>query len=163
MAKALSTIPPSSSVAKLLEPGVGAAALKPARPPAGLRGDGDAGLREDGDAGPRGPTHAVPEPSGGAADIKRELTLTRSSNQALDELVALYQRTTGSRVHASHVMRALLRAVSLYLPEIERAATALGPLRRARHGPGREAERDAFEDRLAESLLAGLRARGRAG
>src|SRR5215468_6118489 len=98
MPKALSTIPPSSSVAKLLEPGVGAAALKPARPLTGLR--------EDGDAGPQAPTHAVPEPSGEAADIKRELTLTRTTGQALDELVTVYQRTTGSRVHASHVMRA---------------------------------------------------------
>src|SRR5262245_41835888 len=155
MPKALSTIPPSSSVAKLLEPGVGAAALRPARPPAGLRGDGG--------AGPREPAQVAPEPSGEAADIKRELTLTRTTDQALDELVTVYQRTTGSRVHASHVMRALLRAVSLSLSEIERSAAALGPLRRPSNAPGREAERDAFEARLAESLLAGLRARGRAG
>src|SRR5262249_26455844 len=124
-------------------------------PPAGMRGDGGAGLRE--------PVHAVPEPTGETADIKRELTLTRSTDQALDELVAVYQRTTGSRVHASHVMRALLRAVSLSLPEIERSAAALGPLRRPSNAPGREAERDAFEAQLAESLLAGMRARGRAG
>jgi Arc/MetJ-type ribon-helix-helix transcriptional regulator len=105
----------------------------------------------------------VPEPTGEPADVKRELTLTRSTDQTLDELVALYQRATGSRVHASHVMRALLRALSLALPEIERSATALGPLRRPSNAPGREAERDEFEARLAESLLAGLRARGHAG
>jgi hypothetical protein len=105
----------------------------------------------------------VPEPSGEAADVKRELTLTRSTDQTLDELVAVYQRATGSRVHASHMMRALLRAVSLFLPEIEQSPAALGPLRRPSNAPGREAERDAFEAQLAESLLAGMRARGRAG
>ncbi len=155
MPKPLSSIPPSSSIAKLLEPGVGAAAVKPAPAQAGMRAGGDAGARE--------PVSVQPEPTGEPADVKRELTLTRSTDETLDELVLVYQRATGSRVHASHVMRALLRALSLSLPEIERSATGLGPLRRPSNAPGREAERDAFEARLADSLLAGLRARGRAG
>jgi hypothetical protein len=60
-------------------------------------------------------------------------------------------------------MRALLRALGPSMPEVERATAGLGPIRRPSNASGREAERDAFEIRLAESLLAGLRARGRAG
>jgi hypothetical protein len=156
MPKPLITIPPSSSVAKLLEPGVGAAAMKPAAPQAGVRGGGDAGPREPAPAG-------TPEPTGEAADVKRELTLTRTTDRTLDDLVAIYQRATGARVHASHVMRALLRALRSSLPEVERAAAGLGPIRRPSNAPGREAERDAFEIKLSESLLAGLRAGGGAG
>jgi hypothetical protein len=156
MPKPLITTPPSSSVAKLLEPGVGAAAMKPAPAHPGARAVGDAGVREPAPAGEPGPT-------GEPADIKRELTLTRTTDRTLDELVAIYQRATGSRVHASHVMRALLRALGPSLPEIDRAAAGLGPIRRPSNAPGREAERDAFEIRLAESLLAGLRAGGQAG
>jgi hypothetical protein len=147
MAKRLSTPPPSSSVAKLLEPGIGAAAIRPVNPASGA----PAGAPEGRPAAP--PPAATGEP----ADVKRELTLTRSTDETLQELVAIYQRATGCRLHASHLMRSMLRALQQLLPEIERAAESLGPLRRPSNATGREAERDAFECRLAASLLAALR------
>jgi hypothetical protein len=101
--------------------------------------------------------------TGEPADIKRELTLTRSTDDTLSELLALFQRTTGCRLHTSHLMRAMLKVLCQAMPEIEREARALGPLRRPSNASGREAERDEFESRLAASLRAGLRARGHAG
>ena len=157
MAKPLSALPPSSSVAKLLEPGIGAAAIRTFVPaPTGTPAGGEAGVRIPLQAPDPGP-QAVP--TGEAADVKREFTLTRSSDATLDELVAIYQRTTGCKLHASHVMRAVLRALGEALPEIEREAIALGPLRRPSNATGKESERDAFEARIAASLRAGMRGR----
>src|SRR3954451_13965310 len=152
MAKPLTIIPPTSSVAKLLDPGIGAAALRPVGPPAGGPVHGRAGVQE----GPAAPPRPV-APTGEPADIKREFTLTRSADGTLNELLALLQRQTGSRLHSSHLMRALLRAFQHALPEIEREAAALGTLKRPRNASGQEAERDEFEARIAAALLAGLR------
>jgi hypothetical protein len=157
VAKPLSTIPPTSSVAKLLEPGIGAAAIRPvagtpARTPAGPH----AGV-------PASSLAQAATPTGEPADIKRELTLTRTADRTVEDLLSLFQRTTGCRLHASHLMRALLHAVRLSLPEIEREAEALGPLRRPSNAVGKEAERDAFEARIAACLHAGVRAGRRAG
>src|SRR4051794_11818936 len=153
MAKPLTIIPPTSSVAKLLDPGIGAAALRPVGPPAGGPVHGRAGAQQDGPAVPPRPI----APTGEPADIKREFTLTRSADGALNELLALLQRQTGSKLHSSHLMRAILRAFQHALPEIEREAAALGPLKRPRNASGQEAERDEFEARLAAALLSGLR------
>ena len=54
MAKPLTIIPPTSSVAKLLDPGIGAAALRPVGPPAGGPVHGRAGV-QDGPAVPPRP------------------------------------------------------------------------------------------------------------
>jgi hypothetical protein len=153
MAKPLTVIPPSSSVAKLLEPGIGAAALRPVASLAGAPADGQAG----------GPAHGRPippveaNPTGEPADVKREFTLTRTADATLNELLALYQRATGCKLHSSHLMRALLHALGHALPELEQAAATLGALKRPRNAAGQEAERDEFEARIAKSLLAGLR------
>ena len=112
---------------------------------------------------PASPPARPATPTGEPADIKRELTLTRTADRTVEDLLALFQRTTGCRLHASHLMRALLHAVRLSLPEIEREAEALGPLRRPSNAGGKEAERDAFEARIAACLHAGVRAGRRAG
>ena len=167
MAKPLNSIPPSSSVAKLLEPGIGAAATRPlALPQTGSHAAPHAGVPAAPVVRDRPPFQGEPpvaHPSGEPADIKRELTLTRSTDDTLSELLALFQRTTGCRLHTSHLMRALLKVLRHAMPEVEREARALGPLRRPSNASGREAERDEFEARLAVALLAGLRARGHAG
>jgi hypothetical protein len=166
MAKPLTTIPPSSSVAKLLEPGIGAAATRPmVNPHAGRPAGPQAGAPAPShpDAAPAA-DEADPAPATGEQpDIKREFTLTRSTDDTLSELVALYQRTTGCRLHASHLMRALLKVLRQAMPDVEHEARALGPLRRPSNASGREAERDEFESRLAASLSAGLRAGRHAG
>jgi uncharacterized protein YbjT (DUF2867 family) len=155
MAKHLQTVPPTSSVAKLLEPGIGAAATRPlaSQPPrpANPGEDLPAATRPalEQDIAP-----AAGRQTGEPADIKREFTLTRGTDDTLSELLALYQRTTGCRLHSSHLMRALLRVVREAMPELEREAKALGRLRRPSNATGREAERDEFEERIAESLRA---------
>jgi hypothetical protein len=166
MAKPLTSIPPSSSVAKLLEPGIGAAATRPTAVP-------HAGMPAGPQAGAPAPSRADAAPAedeidsvpatGELPDIKREFTLTRSTDDTLSELLALYQRTTGCKLHTSHLMRSLLKALRQAMPEVEREARVLGPLRRPSNASGREAERDEFESRLAASLLAGLRAGRHAG
>src|SRR5438045_903038 len=123
MAKPLTTIPPSSSVAKLLEPGIGAAATRPmAFPHAGVPAGPQAGapaLARAEAAPAMDEADSVP-PTGEQPDIKREFTLTRSTDDTLSELVALYQRTTGCRLHASHLMRAILKVLRQAMPEVER-------------------------------------------
>src|SRR4051812_36374862 len=112
MAKPLTTTPPSSSVAKLLEPGIGAAATRPrAFPPVGMPAGPRAGAPASScpDAAPNVEETDTVAAAGEQPDIKREFTLTRSTDDTLSELVALYQRTTGCRLHASHLMRALLK------------------------------------------------------
>jgi hypothetical protein len=161
MAKPLTSLPPSSSVAKLLEPGIGAAATRPmAVPHAGMPAGPPAGAPAPSrsDAAPDADETDFTPATGEQPDIKREFTLTRSTDDTLSELLALYQRTTGCRLHTSHLMRALLKALRQAMPEVEREARVLGPLRRPSNASGREAERDEFESRLGASLLAGLRA-----
>jgi hypothetical protein len=164
MAKHLNTPPPTSSVAKLLEPGIGAAVTLPtasAPAPTTVPGAGQPAVpraEHEQDVLP-----AAGRQTGEPADIKREFTLTRGTDDTLSELLALYQRTTGCRLHSSHLMRALLRVVREAMPELEREAKALGRLRRPSNASGREAERDEFEEQLAVSLRAGLRAGGYSG
>lgn len=154
MAKPLTMSPPTSSVAKLLEPGLGAAALRPVGPPPGAPALPPTGGPVDGRTVGAPATAA---PTGEPADIKREFTLTRATDATLNELLAIYQREAACRLHSSHLMRAILRALGRALPEIEREAARLGALKRPRNAAGQEAERDEFEERLAFSLLAGLR------
>src|SRR4051812_14359581 len=114
MAKPLWKPQPTSSVAGLLEPGVGAAAIghvQAASPAAPARG--------------REPTEETGEP----ANIKREFVLTASTDRALRELVSVFERATGTTITNSHLLRAVLRVTAHALPEIERQAAGLGPLK----------------------------------
>jgi hypothetical protein len=146
MAKSLSSPQPSSSVAKLLDPGIGAAALRPV-PQAGVPAFPPAGLPEGGQA-----------LTGEPANLKREFVLTSAAEETLNRLVALYGRATGAKLANSHVLRAVLHALEHALPELEKQASHLGPLRRPSNARGHEAERDGFERRIAAALVAGLRA-----
>ena len=148
MPKPLSQPPPTSSVANLLDPGIGSAVLAavkpfPARPPAGLR-----------DREPDNPD---------AVYLKREFVLTQATDQIWKRLVSLFEAGTGTTVSNSHVLRAVLLLVADSWPDIEREVGRLGPLARPSNARGREAERVAFEQAIAGCLLAGLRERGSAG
>ncbi len=136
MAKALTSVVPSSAVARLLEPGVGRAALVEPEP-------------------------AVPKaaaPTGETPDIKREFILTQTTDDALGHLTSLYSKATGTNVTNSHFLRALLNALAHAMPEIEKQAWQIGKLRRPSNARGKEAEREEYERRIAASLLAGMRA-----
>jgi hypothetical protein len=142
MAKPLMRPQPSSAVARLLEPGIGRAALGEAVPDA-----------------PRVIPARAPAPTGETPDIKREFILTRVADDTLREAVRLLSRATGTDVTNSHFLRALLEVVAQAMPELEQGATGLGRLRRPSNARGNEAARESYERRLAEALRAGLRAR----
>ncbi len=148
MPKPLSRPSPTSSVANLLDPGIGSAVLAAVKP-----------------LPPRTPAFPLArEPDGpDAVYLKREFVLTQTADHTLKRLVGLFETATGTTVSNSHVLRAVLSLVADSWPNVEREAARLGPLARPSNAKGKEGERVAFEQALAETLLAGLRAGGKAG
>lgn len=90
--------------------------------------------------------------------VKREFVLTPATEQSLVALIDLLRRTTGARLSASHVLRALLIGIEHARPTIEAEARRLGPLKLPSNAQGRELERASFERRIAAMLVAGMRA-----
>ncbi len=135
MAKALTSVVPSSAVARLLEPGVARAALAEAEPA----------------------VRKVAAATGETPDVKREFILTQTTDDALGHLTALYSKATGTNVTNSHFLRALLGALAHAMPELEKQAWQIGKLNRPSNARGKEALREAYEKRIAASLLAGMR------
>ncbi len=141
MARTLRESPPSSSVARLLDPGAVERALAPAH--GSLRvAHSDLKIESR-------------EPAATARErpIKREILLTRETDVALDELVQIFRDATGARLTTSHVVRALLRGIKHTIPSLRRAAQQVGRVRLPSNAPAHQAERDAFEQRLAEAFM----------
>jgi hypothetical protein len=134
MAKPLSTEAPSSSVARLFEPGVARAALVEPTP-----------------------AKELPEPTGEIPEKKREFILTQTADDSLGHLTTLYSKATGTNVSNSHFLRAVLKALMTAMPEIEKEAWRVGRLRRPSNARGREADREEYERRIAASLLSAMR------
>src|SRR5262245_22311669 len=101
MPKPLSKSQPTSSVASLLQPGVGAAAL--AAPPARSEVLLPTPIVEQLPAVPR-----PSEPTGELATVLRQFTLTAAADRTLKELTATYSRATGLDLKHSEVLRAVL-------------------------------------------------------
>ena len=131
MPKPLDKPQPSSSVANMLDLGVGAAALaKPSRrenvPPTPV-------------ANELPPQPAPPaEPPGEPANIHRQFILTRSADETLKKLVRIYSRAGGVDLKSSEVMRAVLGALEHAAPELEREAARIGKLKRPKNDRGNE-------------------------
>lgn len=150
MPKPLDKPQPSSSVANMLDLGVGAAALAtPSRrehvPPTPVANDI--------------PPQPVPaEPAGEPANIHRQFILTRSADETLKKLVRIYSRAGGVDLKSSEVMRAVLIALEHAAPELEREAARTGRLKRPKNDRGNEGLRDRLERRIARAIIAGVRA-----
>ena len=150
MPKPLDKPQPTSSVANMLDLGVGAAALaKPLRrenvPPTPLANEI--------------PPQPVPaEPPGEPANIHRQFILTRSADETLKKLVRIYSRAGGVDLKGSEVMRAMLIALGHAAPELEREAARIGKLKRPKNDRGNEGLRDRLERRIARAIITGLRA-----
>lgn len=156
MPKPLTKPPATSSVANMLDPGVGAhvtakpMAVAPATPPTPVQ------------------TNPVPEranqdeirPSGEVPDIPRQFTLTSRTDRALKRLVSTYTEATGLDLKHSELLRAILVAAEHAMPELTREAQGIGRLRRPKNDRGREAEREELERRIAKAFLSGMRAAG---
>jgi hypothetical protein len=149
MPKPLDKPQPTSSVANMLDLGVGAAALaKPPRrehvPPTSVANDI-----------PPQPVQA--EPPGEPANIHRQFILTRSADDTLKKLVRIYSRAGGVDLKSSEMMRAVLVALEHAAPELEREAARIGRLKRPKNDRGNEGLRDRLERRIARAIIAGLR------
>jgi len=147
MARKLERPPPSSAVARLLDTSAISAAIAAA------------------------PTHAISEPlprartpegpqasAAATRPVKREIVLTRESDEQFQALIDACRQATGSRVTASHVARALFRVVAEAMPGIRRSLAELGPQRLPSNAPGFDHDRAHFEHRLARALARGLAA-----
>lgn len=139
MARTLRDTSPSSSIARLLDTDAAARATAP-RNAATPSAANDAIQAADATAWPD-----VVRPS----RIKREVLLCPQTDEVLDDLVRILRRSTRARVTTSHVVRALLLAVSKRLESIRRQAAHLGPRRLPSNAPGNDQARREFEELLA--------------
>lgn len=96
--------------------------------------------------------------SGETPHVKREFVLNRTTEDCLFEVVRALSRGTGTSVSNSHFLRALLKALSRALPEIERQAEKIGKLKRPPNAKDNQAEHEEFEEQLARCLHLALRA-----
>lgn len=150
MPKPLARQQPSSSVARLLEPGIAAGALASVKSNLVNQSIYDA----DSELVPNGARSATGE----LANITRQFILTESTDEILRQLVQLYSRAAGSQLTNSHILRAILKGISHAMPEIEREAERLGRIKRPRNIRGKEHERELFERKITSAFMAGMRA-----
>ncbi len=142
MAKNLRQPPPSSSVVRLLDPDAVARAVAPS-PPAPVRSDtGRADAYE----------------LQAARIVKRELGLCAETDATFERLIQALRRASGTRLSASHALRAVVRALAPHLRSIELETVRRGPRRMPSNAAGSVVERHAFETQLAECIAAGVRA-----
>ena len=89
--------------------------------------------------------------------VKREFILTKSTDEALEDVVQAFSRATGAKLTNSHFLRALMKGLAHAMPELEREASQIGELKRPGNARGKEAERDEYEETLAEAVVSALR------
>lgn len=142
MAKNLRQPPPSSSVVRLLDPDAVARAVAHS-PPSPGRADTC-----------RSGAHEVQL----ARIVKRELALCAETDATFERLIQALRRASGTRLSASHALRAVVRALAPHLRSIELETVRRGPRRMPGNAAGAVAQRYAFETQLAECIAAGVRA-----
>jgi len=154
MARTLRDPPPTSSLARLLDLDAATRATSRHRDPLTDQ-YGDRAAPIDRDARPEARSSTewpdVIRPS----RIKREVLLCCETDETLDEVVRMLRLSTRTRVTTSHVVRALLRAISRRLDDIRRQAVHLGPRRLPSNSAGSEHARRDFEEALAAIFFAG--------
>jgi len=150
MPKPLARQLPSSSVARLLEPGIAAGALASVRPSVVERSVHESDLEIV--------QSRARTATGELANITRQFILTESTDEILRQLVQLYSRAAGSQLTNSHILRAILKGIAHAMPEIEREAERLGRIKRPRNIRGKEHEREIFERKISSAFMSGMRA-----
>lgn len=141
MAKPLVHPPPSSSVARLLDMASAARAVAPV-PPAPHSMDA--------------PASAADRPS---AFLKREFVLSAEADGVFQGMLEAARRGTGTRLTASHLLRAVLRVFGEYAAGVAMQLDAIGPTRLPSNAKGSTADRIRFEDAIAEALVRGIRSK----
>lgn len=143
MAQALKTSVPTSAVARLLDPEVAERALRPKELPVEpTTRSVQASIRANS-------KRRIPV-------IKREFVLTPESEATIVRLVAMYRQSTGARLTASHLLRAVLIAADKRFDDLEREARRLETLSLPANGREYDRQRCAFENRIARAFAAGM-------
>lgn len=150
MAKPLREAQPSSSVARLLDLGAAARAIVKEE----VKKEPEEPTRhQSGDLAPL----KVAQPTGETPNVKCQVLLTPSADKTFTRLVEVYRLATGTKLTASHVVRALLTATSHCMEQLEKRAKRIGPLKLPSNARGKELERERFEARIADAFIAGIR------
>lgn len=152
MARSLRDMPPTSSVARLLDSNAAGRATRTLDPT-------DAHGHEPSEDEPAySPAGAVPAVTPKSKPTKREFLLSREADAALERLIQILRDATGTRLTASHVARALLLAAEHAAPHIRQAAELLGSETLPSNAPAYEFARRRFEGRIARAIVEGMRA-----
>jgi len=97
------------------------------------------------------------EASADIPNIQRQFILTHSADETLHDSVRLFSKTTGAKLTNSHFLRILLKGIAYAMPQLEREASKLGKLKRPSNARGNEAEREGYEQKIAEAVVAAMR------
>ncbi len=97
------------------------------------------------------------EASADIPHIKREFILTQSADETLYDTVRLFSKTTGAKLTNSHFLRILLKGIAYAMPQLEREASKLGKLKRPNNARENQAEREGYEQKIAEAVVAAMR------
>lgn len=150
MPRPLRESPPSSAVARLLDVGAAARALAvPAAIAPEPSNTSEATASTVSEQSAQGAAYSL---------VKREFVLTPPTERVLSELLDLFRRSTGARLSASHLLRALLLGLEHSRPSLELEARRVGQLKLPGNARERESDRLRFERRIAAALVAGMRA-----
>lgn len=149
MAKTLRTSPPSSSIARLLDPLAASRAIEK------VSGYPPQGLTAEPPAAPLQSPAGVGDP--GARPIKREVVLTPETDAILDELVEAFRRATRTRLTTSHVVRAMLLSAHHAGAAIQDHLYQAGYVRLPSNARNHAAERQRFELLLARAFAVAMR------
>lgn len=149
MARPLREPPPTSSVLRLFDTAAAERATmglnnQSASAPAAANGRGVAGTPS--------------EMTGRPTLCKREVILTRETDATFEQLLQVLRVATGTRLTASQMVRALLKSVAHAMPTIQREAARIQHMKLPGNAAAQAAQRERFENRIAQVLVAGLRA-----
>jgi hypothetical protein len=144
----------SSSVAGILDPGIGARALeKPADQivsilPTPIERPHTTPIFE----------RPVAKTTAPIETINRQFILTKNSDKILKEIVSIYGEATGLEIKHSEWLRSVLIAVAHALPELKREASAIGKLKRPKNEKSNREIQEIMERKIAKAFVAGMRA-----
>lgn len=140
MVRTLKDTPPTSSAARFFESSVAERVLRHAE---------TAALQPP-------PARPAGQLSHAYSWVKREFTLSTDADRAFTQFVSLLRDSTGTRLHNSHAMRALIHAVEPAFEAVRRELLASGPYRLPGNGKGDEGRRCEFERRLSAAIQVAL-------
>lgn len=150
MPKPLHHAPPTSSVAAMLERGVGDAIITkiPFAVPSQHIGLGAAITTALSPAGPL---------DSGLPSVPRQFLLSPACDATLRTMQLTFAETTCLHLRQSELLRAILIALQELMPQIRHEAASLGCLRRPKNDRNSGDAQEALERRLADALLAAAR------